>query len=143
MVYNSDMTTPPLSDSTATEQPKIKKRQKLEPAEGSLLSMLFTQLPELEAAKKDAEEKLTAHKKKIQQEIAKGIENPEDLPDQFDIPADPYGSYPAYYLAAREGAWRLDSEAMKNQEPDTYKKWAKRGQPYWELSRVRKNRVKR
>lgn len=138
------MTMPPLPDSsTATEQPKIKVRRKLEPEEGSQLSLLFAQLPELEARKKDAEEALTAHKKKIQQAIAATIENPEDLPDQFDIPADPFGSYPAYTLAARQGAWRLDAEAMKNQEPDTYKRWAKQGQPYWELSRVRKNRVKR
>lgn len=137
------MTTPPPSDGTAVEQPKIKKRQKLEPTPGSRLALLFTQLPELEAAKKEAEDELAAHKKAIQQEIAKGITDPEDMPDQFDVPADPYGSYPAYTLAARQGAWRLNAEAMKNEDPETYIKWAVQGKPYWELSRVRKNRVKR
>jgi len=127
----------------ATAQPKIKKRLKLEPEPNSQLSLLFHQLPELEAAKKEAEEKLAAHKKKIQQEIARSIENPEDLPDQFDIPADPFGGYPAYTLAARDGALRLNAEAMKAQDRATYDKWAVRGQPYWELARVKKNWVKR
>lgn len=135
------MTTPPAQ--AATAQPKIKVRKKLEPAEGSSLSLLFTQLPELEAAKKDAEEKLAAHKKRIQQEIAGSIEDPSQLPDVFDIPADPFGSYPAYTLAARKGAWRLNAEAMKSEDPETYVKWAVQGEPYWELSRVRRNRVKR
>ena len=124
-------------------QPKVKKRQKFEPEPGSRLALLFNQLPELEAAKKEAEEKLTACKKAIQAEIGSTIDNPEDLPDQFDIPADPYGGYPAYTLAAREGAWRLDAEALKNQDPATYVKWAKRGQPYWELKRKQTNRVRR
>lgn len=137
------MTTPPPSNGTATPQPKIKIRQKLEPAEGSDLSLLFTQLPELEAAKKEAEERLAAHKKKIQQEIAKSVTDPADMPDVFDIPADPFGAYPAYTLSARQGAWRLNAEAMRNEDPATYKKWAVQGEPYWELSRVRKNRVKR
>jgi hypothetical protein len=157
------MTTPPPPDGTArepnhdpldftkgeysgpapVEQPKVKKRQKLEPAPDSKLSYLFTKLPELEARKKEAEEELSACKKSIQSEIAATVENPEDMPDQFDIPGDPYGGYPAYTLAAREGAWRLDTEAMKNQEPETYVRWAKRGAPYWELKRVNKNRVRR
>jgi len=137
------MTTPPPSDGTATAQPKIKKRQKLEPSEGSNLDLLFTQLPELEAAKNDAEARLKEHKKKIQQEIARGITDPDAMPDVFDIPASPYGAYPAYTLSARQGAWRLNAEAMKAEDPGTYEKWAVQGDPYWELSRVRKNRVKR
>lgn len=137
------MTTPPPSDGTVEQQPKAKVRRKLEPAEGSHLSLLFHRLPQLEAAKKQAEDELAACKKQIQQEIAKGITDPADMPDQFDIPADPYGGYPAYTLAAREGAMRLNTEAMKAQDRATYDKWAVRGQPYWELSRVRKNRVKR
>lgn len=135
------MTTPPAQ--AATAQPKIKVRKRLEPAEGSALSLLFTQLPELEAAKKEAEEKLTAHKKRIQQEIARDISNPQDMPDVFDIPADPFGAYPAYTLSARAGAWRLNAEAMKSEDPETYVKWAVQGEPYWELARVRRNRVKR
>lgn len=138
------MTEPPLPSSTvAVPQPKTKKRMKLEPAEGSELSLLFHQLPELEAQKRQAEAELTACKKKIQQEIARGITDVNDMPDQFDIPADPFGGYPAYTLAARQGALRLNAEAMKAEDPATYDKWAVRGDPYWELSRVRKNRVKR
>lgn len=138
------MTTPPLQGNTApVERPKIKKRQKLEPEPGTRLAALFTQLPELEAAKKEAEEKLAACKKAIQSEVAATVENPEDMPDQFDIPGDIYGAYPAYTLAAREGAWRIDTDALKNQDPETYVKWAKRGQPYWELRRTSVNRVSR
>lgn len=127
----------------AQAQPKIKVRKKLEPEEGSQLSLLFHQLPALEAAKKQAEEDLATHKRKIQQEVARGITDPNDMPDVFQIPADPHGGYPGYTLAARDGAWRLDSEAMKSEDPGTWQKWAKQGRPYWELSRVRTNRVKR
>lgn len=124
-------------------QPPVKKRSKLEITEGSRLSMLMAQLPELEASKSDAETRLREHKKAIQAEIAATVDDPNELPDVFDIPADPYGAHPAYTMSARQGAWRLDAEAMKNQEPTTYVKWAVRGDPYWELKRVQRNRVKR
>jgi len=156
------MTTPPSNEDTvrsqltqgefvltpaqaqAVPQPKVKKRLKVEPEENSRLSMLMSQLPELEVQKREAEEKLTEHKKAVQQEIAAFVAaNGLDMPDVFDIPADPYGAHPAYTLSAREGAWRVDTEAMKSQEPETYVKWAKKGQPYWELKRVQKNRVHR
>lgn len=154
------MTTPPSNEDTAphiyepattltgTElravaQPKVKKRQKVEADPASRLAFLLSQLPEFESRKKEAEEQLSGCKKAIQQEIAKTVADPEHIPDVFDIPADPYGAHPAYTLSAREGALRLDTEAMKSQEPATYDKWAKRGQPYWELKRVQKNRVHR
>jgi hypothetical protein len=127
----------------AQPQPKIKKRTRLEPPDGSRLALLFTRLPQLESRKKEAEEELAECKKAIQQEIAATITDPDDMPDQFDIPADPYGGWPAYTLAAREGAWGLDTEAMKTQDPETYVKFARRGRPYWDLRRVQKNRVKR
>lgn len=125
------------------EQPKVKKRLKVEPADGSRLAALMAELPKLEAAKTEAEEKLKECKAAVQAEVAATVQNPEDLPDVFDIPADPYGSHPAYTLSAREGQWRIDTDAMKTQEPQTYVKWAKRGRPFWELKRVQKNRVKR
>ena len=138
------MTTPPSSEDTAKPQPKIKKRLKLEPEENSRLSMLMARLPELEVQKRDAEEKLAAHKKAIQQEIAEFVvANNLDMPDVFDLPADPYGAHPAYTLSSREGAWRLNTEAMKAEDPETYVKWAVKGDPYWELKRVQKNRVHR
>jgi hypothetical protein len=124
-------------------QPPVKVRKRFEPEPGSRLAALFMQLPQLEAEKKESAEKLDACKKAIQQEIAATITDASDMPDQFDIPADPYGGWPAYTLAAREGAWGLDTEAMKTQEPETYVKFARRGRPYWDLRRVQKNRVKR
>lgn len=127
----------------AVSQPKIKVRRKVEPAEGSRLSALMAELPRLEAEKADSEQKLKEHKKKVQAEIAAVLLDGEEVPDVFDIPADPYGSHPAYTLSAREGAWRIDTEAMKTQDPGTYVKWAKKGDDYWELRRVQKNRVKR
>jgi hypothetical protein len=151
------MTTPPSNSDTASQfvsahdygqpavpQPKIKKRLKLEPADDSRLSMLMSQLPELEVQKREAEEKLAEHKKAIQQEIAAFVvANGLDMPDVFDIPADPYGAHPAYTLSSREGAWRLNTEAMKAEDPETYVKWAVKGNPYWELKKVQKNRVHR
>jgi hypothetical protein len=138
------MTTPPSNSDTAVPQPKIKKRLKLEPADDSRLSMLMSQLPELEVQKREAEEKLAEHKKAIQQEIAAFVvANGLDMPDVFDIPADPYGAHPAYTLSSREGAWRLNTEAMKAEDPETYVKWAVKGNPYWELKKKSTNRVHR
>ena len=138
------MNMPPPPDGTAVPQPKVKRRLKIEPEDNSRLAMLMARLPELEVQKKEAEEKLAEHKKAVQQEIAAFVvANGLDMPDVFDIPSDPYGAHPAYTLSAREGAWRLNAEAMKAEDPETYVRWAVKGQPYWELSRVRKNRVHR
>lgn len=129
---------------TAKPQPKVKKRLKIEPEENSRLSLLMSKLPELESRKREAEEELSEHKKAVQQEIAAFVvANGLETPDVFDIPADPYGAHPAYTLSSREGAWRLNTEAMKAESPETYVKWAVKGQPYWELKRVTKNRVHR
>lgn len=140
-------TPPPASPGTAgplpQPQPKPRVHQRLEPEPGSDLSLLFTQLPVLEAAKAEAEAALKAHKKKIQAEIGKTVTDPSQMPDVFNIPADPYGGYPAYTLSARAGQKRLNAEAMKAQDPDTYEKWVVQGEPYWELARVRVNRVHR
>jgi hypothetical protein len=138
------MTTPPSTEDTAVPQPKVKTRLKVEPEENSRLALLMAQLPELEVRKREAEETLAQHKKAIQQEIAAfTAANGLETPDVFDIPADPYGAHPAYTLSAREGAWRVDTESMKSKDPATYVKWAKKGEPYWELKRVQKNRVHR
>lgn len=140
------MNMPPPTAGTATPiepQPPVRRRTKLEIPEESKLSFLMAQLPQMEAEAKDSADRLKEHKKAVQAEIAKTVEDPNDLPDVFDIPADPYGGHPAYTLAARQGSWALDAEAMKNTEPETYVKWARRGKPYWELKRVQRNRVKR
>lgn len=141
--YGQSLENPPVQ-TQAVPQPKVKRRLKVEPADDSRLAMLMAQLPELEVQKREAEEKLAEHKKAVQQEVAAFVvANGLEMPDVFDLPADPYGAHPAYTLSAREGAWRVDTEALKSQDPDTYVKWAKKGNPYWELARVRKNRVHR
>ena len=141
VAYGQSLENPPSPEATA--QPKPKVRVKVEPDPASRLAFLLAQLPELESKKKEAEEQLAGCKKAIQQEIAKTVTDPANVPDVFDIPADPYGAHPAYTLSSRPGALRLDTEAMKAQDPATYDKWAKRGQPYWELKRVQRNRVHR
>lgn len=124
-------------------RPVKKVRLKVEVPEGSKLSCLMALLPRHEAEKKAAEDQLSETKKAIQAEVVKTIEDPEDLPDVFDLPADPYGAHGAYTLSAREGAWSLDTELMKSTEPETYVKFARKGRPFWELRRVQRNRVKR
>lgn len=129
---------------TAVPQPKIKTRVKVEPDPASRLAYLLSQLPELETQKRESEEKLKECKKAIQQEVAAfTAANGLDVPDVFDLPADPYGAHPAYTLSARPGALHVDTEALKAQDKDTYDKWAVRGDPYWELRRVQRNRVHR
>lgn len=141
--YGQTLEDPAVGRPAPQAQPKVKKRKKLEVTDGSKLAFMMTRLPELEARKREAEEELAEAKAAIQAEVAATVETPEDLPDVFDIPASPHGSWPAYTMAAREGAWRVDTEAMKAQAPEEYVRWAKKGAPYWELRKVQRNRVKR
>lgn len=128
---------------TAVPQPKPKVRVRLEPEPGSDLALLFAQLPGMEAAKNEAEANLKAQKKKIMAEVARLYPDASALPDAFDVPASPEGAHPAYTLAARQGARRLNAEALRAQEPGTYERFVVQGEPYWELARVRVNRVHR
>lgn len=149
----ADMTTPTdptgteallkAHNATPVEQPKPKVKLKFEPTEGSRASALLCQLPQLESQKKDAEEKLDECKRAIMSEIAATVEDAGSMPDGWTIPADPNGGYPAYNLTSNPGKLGLDTEALKTEEPQTYEKFAKRGKPYWSLTRVQRNRVKR
>lgn len=121
-------------------QPRVRTRLRVEAPEGSRLSSLLARLPELEARKKSSEEELSELKGAIQAEIAGTVEDPESLPDVFDIPASPDGSWPAYSLTSCEGSWGIDTEALKSQDPETYVRWARRGRPYWKLTRAAQGR---
>lgn len=128
---------------TPVPQPKTKVKLKFEPALGSRAASLLAQLPHLEADKNEAEARLNECKAAIMAEIALTVTDPAQMPDGWTIPADPYGAWPAYNLISNPGKLALDTTALKTEEPQTYEKFAKRGKPYWSLSRVTRNRVKR
>lgn len=154
------MTTPPPDEATATQiyepvttltgtelravpQPPAKKKLKFDPPPGSRVAALMTELPRLEAEKKEADERLDECKKAIMGEIAATIENPEDMPDSWGICADPFGAWGGYNLTSSPGKLGLDTTALRTEEPQTYDRYTKRGKPFWTLSRVQTNRVSR
>lgn len=140
--YSGDAS-PPTHTVTPVPQPQPKVHLKFEPAEGSRASALLTQLPHLEADKREAEARLDECKAALMSEIAATVTDAASMPDGWSIPADPHGGWPAYNLTSNPGKMGLDTKALKTEEPQTYDKFAKRGKPYWSLTRVQRQRVKR
>lgn len=129
--------------SVPVEQPRPKVKLKFEAAEGSRVASLLARLPRLEAQKREAEDDLDECKRAIMSEVASTVDDPEHMPDGWTIAEDPNGGWPAYNLTSNPGKLGLDTDALKTEEPDTYDRFVKRGKPYWSLSRVQRNRVKR
>ena len=127
----------------APPQPRPKVKLRFEAAEGSRAAALLAQLPHLEAEARTARDELERVQKAIQSEIAATIDNPDNLPDGWYIAEDPFGGWPAYNLTSNPGKLGLDTAALKDEEPGTYGRFLKRGRPYWSMSRVQKNRVRR
>jgi hypothetical protein len=125
MRYGNSMT-----ETQAPEaQPKVKIRKKIDPPSDSPLARLLTAYHQAkdEAAAVDerAEEYLSQAKNLIFEAGGK------DVPDAFDIVADPHGGYPAYSFAYTPPGWSVDSKRMKADSPETYVEWAKPTKGFW------------
>lgn len=138
-----DVKSAPRDTSTPIPQPARRVKFKFEAAEGSRCAALLATLPRLEAAAKEAAEELDRVKRAIMSEVALTVDDPNEMPDGWTIAEDPNGGWPAYNLISNPGKLGLDITALKNEDPDTYKRFEKRGKPYWSLSRVQRQRVKR
>jgi hypothetical protein len=118
-----------MDESAAVPQPKPKKRIKVEPEPEGKLEQLLVENKRARDEADIAGERADDLKGQIKAWLL-DLFSGEDVPDAFDIPADAHGRYPAYSLTRQEG-FRLDTEAMKNQAPEVYVRFAKKQQPSW------------
>jgi hypothetical protein len=117
-------------------QPREKKRVKVEPEEGGQLEQFLVEnkkaYDDAIVANEDADKYKAAIKAwllSLFPPADDGTPNP-DLPDAFDIAADPHGRYPAYTMTLK-GGMRVDTEALK--EAGYYERFAKPTRPSWDL----------
>jgi hypothetical protein len=109
-----------------------RKRAKIEPESGGKLEQLLIsnkKADDAESVAKEAHEELKAA---IKAWLLSVFPDPADLPDAFDITADPHGRYPAYTMTLK-GGWRVDSKTMAAEDPETYQRWLKPVKASWEL----------
>lgn len=119
----------------ADEAPRPKRRLKVEPEPGGQLEQLLIAGKAAADAEKAASEAAEEYKAAVKRWLLSLFPDPDDLPDAFDIVADPHGRYPAYAMTLK-GGFRVDSTAMKKEDPETYVRWARKIQPTWELRPV-------
>jgi hypothetical protein len=99
-------------------QPKVKKRVKVEPEEGGELEQFLIANTAAASAAKEAGESAEEWKLAVKTwllslfpPLADGTPNP-DMPDAFDVTADPHGRYPGYTMTLKEGH-HLDADRMR------------------------------
>jgi hypothetical protein len=110
-------------------QPKVRSRIKVEPVPEGMLEQLLIENRRARDEADIAGERADDLKSQIKA-LLLDLLPAEQLPDAFDIPADAHGRFPAYSLTRQEG-FRLDTEAMKNQAPELYVRFAKKQNPSW------------
>jgi hypothetical protein len=118
-------------DPTPVPQPKAKVRAKVEPEEGGQLEQFLIANKKAYDDATVANEAADEYKSKIKAWLLSLYENaPDDMPDAFDIAADPHGRYPGYTMTLK-GGMRVDTEALK--EAGYYERFAKPTRPSWDL----------
>ena len=109
-----------------------KKRLKVEPEPGGQLEQFLVAFKQGKDEADVAAEKSEEFKAAIKNWLLSLFPDGEGLPDAFDITADPHGRYPAFTMTLK-GGFRLDTERMKAESPETYVAFAKPVTPSWEL----------
>jgi hypothetical protein len=93
-------------------QPRARKRFKVEPEQGGRLEQFLIVNKLAADAEAEAREAAGAYKESIKGWLLALFPDPADLPDAFDIAADPHGRYPAYTMTLKTGS-HLDRGAME------------------------------
>jgi hypothetical protein len=121
-------------------QPKAKKRLKVEPEAGGQLEQFLIANKAGHDAAEAAKEAEDTYKAGIKLWLLRlfppgpdGTPHP-DLPDAFDIAADPHGRYPAYTMTLKGvDSFRFNTERAKTERPDIYDYFKTPVTPSWEL----------
>jgi hypothetical protein len=118
---------------TAPEPSKPKKRLKVEPEPGGRLEQFLIANKKAHDAASEAGEQESEAKAAIKAFLLSLFDGREaELPDAFDVAADPHGRYPGYTMSLK-GGWRLDTTRFKEDKPETYVEYAVPVKPSWEL----------
>lgn len=129
---------------TVPQAPLPKKRVKVEPEPGGQLEQFLIAHKKAHDEADAASEQEEEYKKAVKSWLLSLFENPEDLPDAFDIAADAHGRYPGYTLTLKGvGAFRLSTERLKAAEPEKYVQYAVPVTPTWELRESTQGRRRR
>jgi hypothetical protein len=148
---NTDITSPNFGGiSTPQPQPAPKNRLKVEPESGGQLEQFLIENKKAHDAEVSAREDEAAYKLSVKTWLLSlfppsldGTPNP-DLPDAFDIAADPHGRYPAYTMTLKgKDSFRLDTEVLKAQAPEVYEHFSVPVTPAWELRESTQGRGRR
>lgn len=119
-----------MTDTVVTEQKPAKVRVKVEPAPGSRLETLLTELRiasgRLDEVKGRFEELHGAVKAELQ-----ALRDASSQPDAYDVPAHPKGAYPAASLTYTPPSWQLDGKALKDADPKTWVQYARERRGFW------------
>ena len=117
-----------------TDEPVIKppkRRLKIEPEPAGQLEQLLVEYKKASDAAAAASEDEERYKKAIKAWLLDLFTNdPEKLPDGFDIVADPHGRYPGYSMTLKGvGSFRLDGTELQKLEPAKWVQYAKKVTP--------------
>lgn len=113
-------------------QPRPRRRLKVEPEPGGQLEQYLVANKQHHDDAEQAAEQEDEYKKAVKAWLLSLFPDPADLPDGFDIAADPHGRYPAYSMTLKGGR-RLDSKRLHADIPDLYEKYEVDITPTWEL----------
>jgi len=108
---------------------KQKRRRKVDPESDSKLALLLTMYARAKEESNAASELADEYQSQIKKAILEAAG--DDVPDSFDIAADPMGGYPAFTFSYTEPSWVLDSKRMKAEAPETYVEYAKQTRGFW------------
>lgn len=118
----------------APEVPRPKRRLKVEPEPGGQLEQFLIANKRAHDDAEEAKERESEYKQAVKKFLLGLFPDPADLPDAFDIAADPHGRYPAYTMTLKGvGSFRLNTDALKSTEPEKYVQYAVPVTPTWEL----------
>lgn len=119
-----------------TPQPE-KKRLKVDNREdlSPRLVAALTLLDDLKAEEAAAKERAKDARRAIEAEL-QALSDPEDMPDAYDIPADPHGAWPAYTMVWHRPGWKIDEQRMQEEAPELYVEYAKPTNGYWEVRKA-------
>lgn len=107
---------------------------KVEPEPGGQLEQFLVSNKRAHDDSAEAREREDQYKLAIKKFLLDLFPDASDLPDSFDIAADPHGRYPAYTMTLKGvGSWRLNTDALKESEPAKYVQYAVPVTPSWEL----------
>lgn len=107
-------------------QPKVSK---IDPPSDSRLASLLTEYSRAKDEETAAKERAAELQSQIRATVLEDAG--DDVPEKFEVAADPHGGYPGYTFYWTAEGWTCDTKRMKSEDPETWVKWAKKRDGFW------------